>query len=77
MAVAGLGVAIVPEMVLPNVVHKGLQILPLAEPKISRDIGIVSLRNRTLSPAAQQLVVMLKQRLGVVPGAAGVISSAP
>lgn len=59
MAVAGLGVAIVPENVLPRGTSDDLQVLPIVEPRITRQIGIITSPDRTLSPAAMALVSMI------------------
>lgn len=52
---AGLGVAAVPSLAMPSANHPVLVSLPLVEPTVSRKIGLIRRRKRTLSPAAQQL----------------------
>jgi DNA-binding transcriptional LysR family regulator len=52
---AGLGVAAVPSLAMPSANHPVLVSLPLVEPTVSRKIGLIWRRKRTLSPAAQQL----------------------
>ena len=39
---------------------------PLTRPRVSRDIGIVRLRDRELSPASAGLLALVKERLGRV-----------
>jgi len=52
---AGLGVAVVPAMAMPGPEHPLLVSVPLVEPVVSRKIGLIRRRGRSLSPAAQQL----------------------
>lgn len=52
---AGLGVAAVPSMAMPGPDHPLLVSVPLVEPVVSRKIGLIRRRGRSLSPAAQQL----------------------
>lgn len=52
---AGLGVAAVPAMAMPGPEHPLLVSVPLVEPVVSRKIGLIRRRGRSLSPAAQQL----------------------
>lgn len=52
---AGLGVAAVPSMAMPGPDHPLLVSVPLVDPVITRKIGLIRRRGRTLSPAAQQL----------------------
>jgi DNA-binding transcriptional LysR family regulator len=52
---AGLGVAAVPSIAMPAADHPLLVSVPLLEPVISRRIGLIQRKGRTLSPAAQQL----------------------
>lgn len=55
---AGLGVAVVPSLSMPGPNHPLLVSIPLIEPAVTRTIGLIRRRNRTLSPAAQQLFDM-------------------
>ena len=59
---AGLGVAAVPSMAMPGPEHPLLVSVPLVEPVVSRKVGLLRRRGRSLSPAAQQLV----DRVGAV-----------
>ena len=52
---AGLGVAAVPSMAMPGPDHPLLKSVPLVEPVVTRKIGLICRRGRSLSPAAQQL----------------------
>lgn len=52
---AGLGVAAVPAMAMPGPDHPLLVSVPLVEPVVTRKIGLIRRRGRSLSPAAQQL----------------------
>lgn len=56
---AGLGVAVVPRLALPAGRHPVLASVPIAEPKVTRTLGLIRRRNRALAPAAQQLYDML------------------
>lgn len=69
---AGLGVAAVPSMAMPGADHPLLVSLPLVEPVVTRMVGLIRRRGRSLSPAAQQLYDLfgeMKQRGR--PGARG------
>jgi DNA-binding transcriptional LysR family regulator len=64
---AGLGVAAVPAMAMPGADHPLLVSVPLVEPVVTRKIGLIRRRGRSLSPAAQQLYDLfgeLKTRRG-------------
>lgn len=52
---AGLGVAAVPAMAMPDDGHPLLVSVPLVEPAVVRRVGLIRRHGRTLSPAAQQL----------------------
>lgn len=56
---AGLGVAAVPRLAMPPGKHPTLTSVPLVEPTVSRTVGLIRRRGRSLSPAAQQLYDML------------------
>jgi DNA-binding transcriptional LysR family regulator len=53
MVEAGLGVAVMPEMVAPYKSHPALTTRPLTRPLASRDILLFKRKDRSLSPAAQ------------------------
>jgi DNA-binding transcriptional LysR family regulator len=52
---AGLGVAAVPSLAMPDANHPVLVSVPLLDPVVTRRVGLIRRRGRTLSPAAQQL----------------------
>jgi DNA-binding transcriptional LysR family regulator len=52
---AGLGVAAVPSSAMPAPDHPVLVGIPLDDPPVTRVIGLIRRRGRSLSPAAQQL----------------------
>ena len=55
MVEAGLGVAAVPSLALPDHDHQLLVSVPLEEPVVTRQVGLIRRRGRSLSPSAQQL----------------------
>lgn len=56
---AGLGVAAVPRLAMPDSNHPTLASVTLVEPTITRTMGLLRRRGRTLTPAAQQLYALL------------------
>jgi DNA-binding transcriptional LysR family regulator len=52
---AGLGIAAVPSMAMPAKDHPLLASVPLVEPVVTRRLGLIRRRGRTLSPVAQHL----------------------
>lgn len=52
---AGLGVAAVPALAMPGAGHPLLVGVPLVEPSITRRLGLIRRKSRSMSPAAQQL----------------------
>jgi DNA-binding transcriptional LysR family regulator len=74
MVEGGLGVAVMPQMTLPRQPHHLLVGKRLVDPVIEREVGIITRRGSTLSPAAAEFYRILKQkwsaaRDGQVPGA--------
>jgi len=61
MVKAGLGVAALPELAAAFVHEDGVMKRRLTGPDIQRPLGVVTRRNRSLSPAAQEMVRMLRQ----------------
>jgi DNA-binding transcriptional LysR family regulator len=55
MVEAGLGVAAVPQLAAPGKDHPTIATLALVEPVVTRRIGLIRRRGRSLSPAAKQL----------------------
>jgi DNA-binding transcriptional LysR family regulator len=56
---AGLGVAAVPSLAMPAGDHPVLVSVPLMDPVVTRRVGLIRRRGRSLSPAAQQLYDLL------------------
>jgi DNA-binding transcriptional LysR family regulator len=56
---AGLGIAAVPRLAMPQGEHPTLVSVPLVEPTVTRTVGLIRRRGRVLSPAAQQLYDLL------------------
>ena len=66
MTSCGLGPSIMPATYARNSRIQGLVIKPLAYPKISRDIYVLVRTGRSLSPAAEKFVEVLKESIGRV-----------
>jgi LysR family transcriptional regulator, carnitine catabolism transcriptional activator len=62
MVEAGLGVTILPASVLRMDRGHGLVSRPIQSPKIDREVGLVQLRGRSLSPAAEAFLKALRLR---------------
>ncbi|SDV47358.1 LysR family transcriptional regulator [Chitinasiproducens palmae] len=78
MVEAGLGIAAVPTMAMPGNTHPILTSVPLVEPTVARNVGLIKRRGRALSPAARELealIVGMKTPLPSLPGAATGASS--
>ena len=58
---AGLGVAAVPSMAMPARDHPLLVSVPLVEPIVTRKVGLIRRRGRSLSAAARQLYELFSQ----------------
>jgi LysR family transcriptional regulator, carnitine catabolism transcriptional activator len=54
MVAAGLGVTVLPMICLPRGPQRGYQVVPLRPRGLARDICIVTLRGKTLSPASAE-----------------------
>ena len=83
MVASGLGVAALPELAAAVATMPGVVRRPMVEPDISRPIGLVTRRYRSLSPAATALVEMLREEMvrlaparGPAPAATGKNSAA-
>jgi DNA-binding transcriptional LysR family regulator len=62
---AGLGVAAVPAMAMPGPDHPLLVSVPLTEPAVTRRVGLIRRKGRSLSPSAQQLYdLVMEQKQG-------------
>ena len=62
MVEAGLGVTILPASVLRMDRGHGLMSRPIQSPKIDREVGLIQLRGRSLSPAAGAFLRALRER---------------
>jgi LysR family carnitine catabolism transcriptional activator len=60
MVKAGLGVAALPELAAKFVSQEGVVSRRLVEPDIRRPLGLVMRRTRSLSPAASEMIRMLR-----------------
>ena len=58
---AGIGIAIVPSGVIAGLLGKGLTVLNLIKPRLSRNVGLIWLRARELTPAAQGFAVIFEE----------------
>src|SRR5262249_11401148 len=68
---AGLGVAALPRLAVPEDGRGRLAAIPLTSPVVTRTLGLMKRRGRVLSPAAEQLYSMiLKWRGSTKKGAA-------
>ncbi|MDH4418414.1 MAG: LysR substrate-binding domain-containing protein [Acidovorax sp.] len=67
---AGLGVAAVPSLAMPGKEHPTLVSIPLVEPIVTRQMGLIKRRGKSLSPAAQQLYDLLVATRSVRPRSA-------
>ncbi|WP_336968710.1 LysR family transcriptional regulator [Sphingobium aromaticiconvertens] len=63
MAAAGLGAAIVPRIAVPALPDPRLVVVPIVDPPLSREIGIITMKGQRLSPIAARLVTMLQRLL--------------
>jgi DNA-binding transcriptional LysR family regulator len=64
LVAAGLGVAALPELAANVGPDTGVVRRPLTGPDLRRPMGLVTLRGRSLSPAAGVMVDCLKQEMG-------------
>ena len=67
---AGLGVAAVPSLAMPGKDHPTLVSIPLVDPVVTRQMGLIKRRGKSLSPAAQQLYDLLVATRSVRPRSA-------
>lgn len=61
---AGLGLGVVPSLAMPPKGHSSLVSITLEQPKVSRKIGIIRRRGRSLRPAASLFTTLLLQLKG-------------
>ncbi|KQP49218.1 LysR family transcriptional regulator [Pseudorhodoferax sp. Leaf274] len=67
---AGLGVAAVPSLAMPGADHPLLVSVPLVDPVVTRKVGLIRRKGRSLSPAAQQIYAFFLEMKGKRRGAA-------
>src|SRR5215471_13900499 len=58
---AGVGIAIVPSGAIAGLLGKDLAVLALAKPRLSRDVGLIWLRDRELTPAARGFAAVVEE----------------
>ena len=58
---AGLGVAVVPRLSMPQGKHATLTMVKLIEPTVDRTVGLIRRRGRELPPAAGQLYKLIEK----------------
>jgi len=58
---AGIGIAIVPAGAVSGLLGKELAVLTLAKPRLSRNVGLIWLRERELSPAARGFAIIFER----------------
>lgn len=68
MVEAGLGVTILPASVLRMDRGRDLVIRPIQKPRIDREVGIIQMRGRSLSPAAAAFAGAIRERCGELFG---------
>ena len=59
----GIGVAIIPEGVLSQIDSSAIESRPIISPKVSRELGIISLKERELSKYASSFSTLVKKGL--------------
>jgi DNA-binding transcriptional LysR family regulator len=57
---AGLGVAIVPAGVIAGFNTDGLKTLPITKPTLSRNLGLITLKERDPTPAAVGMSTLIR-----------------
>jgi DNA-binding transcriptional LysR family regulator len=57
----GIGIAIVPAGAVAGLLGKDLAVLTLAKPRLSRNVGLIWLRERELSPAARGFAIIFER----------------
>jgi DNA-binding transcriptional LysR family regulator len=58
---AGVGIAIVPSGAIAGLLGRDIAVLALRKPRLSRDVGLIWLRERELTPAAQGFAVLFEE----------------
>jgi DNA-binding transcriptional LysR family regulator len=57
---SGLGVAAVPRLSMPQKGHPTLVSIPIIDPEVTRTVGLIRRRGRSLSPAAERMYELLR-----------------
>jgi len=68
---AGLGIAASPAMAMPTAGHPILMSVPLTEPQVTRSVGLIKRRGRTLTPAALELERLIVEMKALPPPVQG------
>ncbi|GGE43349.1 LysR family transcriptional regulator [Agaricicola taiwanensis] len=63
MAEAGLGIAVLPNTVASRIRTSGVRVIPLANPRICRQVAIITVRGQRLPPAASQLADLIRKKI--------------
>lgn len=63
MASAGLGAAVLPNIVIPAQLDPSVQKLRIVDPPLVREMAVVTLPGQSLSPAASRLIELLQQMM--------------
>jgi DNA-binding transcriptional LysR family regulator len=58
---AGVGIAIVPSGAIAGLLGRDIAVLTLRKPRLSRDVGLIWLRERELTPVAQGFAVLFEE----------------
>jgi len=58
---AGVGIAIIPSVAIAGLLGRDLAVLTLSKPRLSRDVGLVWLRDRELTPAARGFAAVVEE----------------
>ena len=58
---AGVGIAIVPSGAIAGLLGRDIAVLALTKPRLSRDVGLIWLRERELTPAAKGFAVLFEE----------------
>ncbi|WP_298285911.1 LysR family transcriptional regulator [Novosphingobium sp.] len=67
-AQAGLGVAILPQIMIPQPLDETLQALPIVDPVLERKLCLITLKGNSLSPAARELTSLIVNRFRGIIG---------
>jgi DNA-binding transcriptional LysR family regulator len=65
---AGIGVGLLPRLIVNGIGPRGLASALLTEPQVARQIGVTKRRDQPLQPAAEKLVELLRRELQMREG---------